>query len=366
MASVQTPQTARLYDELRKKTARKSTRRRIIRVSIAAFNVLLIVTVLTFVLGSPHSSGSAAPSVLSNASDNSTVANPLDQLSSADIAANVAGLTRLPETNGVLNQSQTEHAQMAMASASDSVASKPEVVGTAQKTRADIQSYTAASGDTVASIAAKLGVSSDSLRWSNGISGNTVALGAKLVAPPAGMGGIVYTVKAGDTPDSLATKYKTDKQKIIDFNDAYAENGGLKPGEQILIPDGSVVAVATRTAAAAIAYGGFTPTYGSNGYDYGYCTWYVASRIAVPNNWGNANSWAYYASASGWTVSSTPVAGAIAQTPAGYAGHVAVVEAVSADGTQIKYSDMNGLKGWGQVGYSDWVSASYFPHYIYH
>jgi len=32
----------------------------------------------------------------------------------------------------------------------------------------------------------------------------------------------------------------------------------------------------------------------------------------------------------------------------------------------IKYSDMNGLAGWGRVGYSDdWVPASKFPHYIY-
>lgn len=367
MASVQPPHTAKLYDDLRKKAGRKSTRKRAVRIGVAVVNVALIVVVLAFVLGSPHSSGSAVPSVLSSASTDTAVANPLDQLSSADIAVTVAALARLPETNGVANQAQTEHAQLAMASASDSVASKPEVVATAQKTRADIQHYTVQSGDTVASIAAKLGVSSDSLRWSNHLAGNTVALGAALVAPPSGMSGVIYTVKAGDTVDSLAAKYKTDKQKIIDFNDA--ELSGLHAGELILIPDGSVAAAPVYRSAVTTAgygWGGFTPSYGSNGYDYGYCTWYVASRIAVPNNWGNANSWAYYAAQSGWTVSPVPRAGSIAQTPAGYAGHVAVVEAVSADGTQIKYSDMNGLAGWGRVGYSGWVPASTFPHYIYH
>ena len=58
-------------------------------------------------------------------------------------------------------------------------------------------------------------------------------------------------------------------------------------------------------------------------------------------------------------------AGAVAQTDAGYEGHVAIVEAVSDDGTQMKYSDMNGLAGFGRVGYSGWVAADHFPHYIY-
>jgi surface antigen len=88
--------------------------------------------------------------------------------------------------------------------------------------------------------------------------------------------------------------------------------------------------------------------------------------VAVPNNWGNANTWDNYAALSGWTVSSVPRAGAIAQSDAGWEGHVAYVEAVSPDGTQMKYSDMNGLAGWGRVGYSDWVPANRFPHYIYH
>jgi surface antigen len=91
----------------------------------------------------------------------------------------------------------------------------------------------------------------------------------------------------------------------------------------------------------------------------------VANRIGVPGNWGNANTWDNYASLSGWIVSSTPVPGAIAQTDRGFEGHVAYVEAVSEDGTMIKYSDMNGVAGWGRVGYSDWVPISRYPHYIY-
>jgi surface antigen len=108
------------------------------------------------------------------------------------------------------------------------------------------------------------------------------------------------------------------------------------------------------------------PIYGYNGYDYGYCTWYVANRISVPANWGNANTWDNLAPASGWTVSHAPRAGGIAQSNRGAFGHVAYVEAVSPDGTMIKYSDMNGIAGFNRVGYSDWVPASKFNNYIYH
>jgi surface antigen len=243
---------------------------------------------------------------------------------------------------------------------------KPQIVTTALKSRSDIKTYVAVAGDTVSSVAQKFGITSDSIKWSNGLTSDTVALGTKLVIPP--VNGVVYTVKTGDTVQSLAAKYKANADQITAYNDA--ELSGLTPGEQILIPNGQVQAAPTRATGGGgggvfLAGGSFTPTYGSNGYDYGYCTYYAAARSGAPSNWGNANTWAYYAAMSGWTVSSTPKVGAIGQTSAGYLGHVAIVEAVSADGTQIKYSDMNGIAGWGRVGYSDWVPVSHFQHYIY-
>nr|MBP7858083.1 CHAP domain-containing protein [Candidatus Saccharibacteria bacterium] len=79
-------------------------------------------------------------------------------------------------------------------------------------------------------------------------------------------------------------------------------------------------------------------------------------------NWGNANTWAYYARLSGWRVSSVPTAGAIFQTPAGWAGHVGIVEEVYDNGT-MKVSDMNGFAGFGRVGYAV-VSVGAYPNYI--
>ena len=55
--------------------------------------------------------------------------------------------------------------------------------------------------------------------------------------------------------------------------------------------------------------------------------------------WGNANQWDDGARAAGYRVDNTPEVGAVAQTNAGYYGHVAVVEAVQ--GNNVVVSEMN-------------------------
>ncbi len=305
------------------------------------------------------------PSVDAAQSDNLPT-SPLDQLSSADIAVTVARLTNLPETTAVTNQAQTETAEQAIVQSSANMVSKPQVVATAFKSNKDIKLYIAQKGDTVSKIAAKFDVTSDSIRWSNSLNGGDVSPGQKLYIPP--INGIVYIVKAGDTPASLALAYHANRQLIIEDNDA--EIRGLYTGERIIIPGGQAQQPDTTSlVSSGGSYGvtfpfGVGPIYSGNGYDYGFCTWYVATQIKVPSNWGNASSWAYYAGLSGWNVSSTPTIGAIAQTPyaAGGEGHVAIVTAVK--GNQIQYRDMNGIAGWGAVGYSGWVSASRYPNYI--
>ena len=349
---------------------RRSTRRTATRVGLLASNVLVLIIIAVFVLQNPHSGGVGTSSALNSTSNAvSSAVNPLDQVSSADIALTVARMSSLPESTAITNQAQSQAVTVAVAASNDTMTTKPQVVATTLKSKADIQNYTAAAGDTVASLAQKFGVTSDSIRWSNNLSGDALTAGTKLVIPP--VNGIVYTVKAGDTADSLAAKFKANKDKIVAFNDA--EIKGLQPGTQVVIPDGTQAVAMT---AAQVARGsakvtsasfpwGSAPIYGYNGYDYGYCTWYVANKLPVPSNWGNANTWDNLAPASGWTVSTVPRAGAVAQTDRGYDGHVAYVEAVSDDGTMIKYSDMNGLAGFGHVGYSDWTPASHFGHYIY-
>jgi surface antigen len=193
------------------------------------------------------------------------------------------------------------------------------------------------------------------------LTSSTLKAGTNLLIPPGN--GLVYQVKAGDTVSSIVNKYGADNDLFVSVNDA---ERGVVVGSYVWIPNVAVPTV-THFASTSLRVASFSPNYGFNGYDYGYCTYYVASRIAVPSNWGNANTWDNYARVTpGWTVLLTPVPGAVAQTDRGGLGHVAIVSEVSEDGTMIKYSDMNGLAGWGRVGYSDWTSASRFEHYIVH
>lgn len=293
------------------------------------------------------------------------MANPLDQLSSADIAQTVSQVNGLPETTAITNQAQSQAADLAIASTSNNVIAKPQVISSTLQSRADIKTYVTQQGDTVSGLAAKFGVTSDSIRWSNNLSAaDALSPGATLYVPP--VNGIVYTVKPGDTAASLAVQFGANADQITAYNDA--EINGLAVGERIIIPGATKNnsgATAASIAATGLGGGSFLwgtgPIYGYNGYDYGYCTWYVATQIPVPANWGNASTWAYYAAMSGWHVSTTPTIGAIAQKGGGE-GHVAIVTAVNPDGS-VQVRDMNGIAGWGRVGYGI-KSASVFQHYI--
>lgn len=335
---------------------RKKSKQRLNRWAIVVGYMVILIGVGGFVYSNRSASQTIRSSTLHSAiASADSQQNPLDQLSSAQIALTAAQMAKMPEIKSVRSQADSDSILLASPPSEATVIAKPMIVPTVQKSKQGIIRYTAQAGDSIPSIAAKYGLNADSIRWSNNISGNNVAAGTKLAIPP--VNGIVYTVVAGDTPAKLAAKYKADEGQIVSYNDA--ELSGLTVGDQIIIPNG-------QKAAPAITLAVFTASYGGNGYDYGYCTYYVASRLNVPNNWGNANTWDNYAAASGWTVSSTPRAGAVAQTDAGWLGHVAVVEAVSPDGSMYKYSDMNGLAGWGRVGYSDWTPVgTRFQHFIY-
>lgn len=326
-----------------------------------AFNVALLAAIAVIVLQNPHAVSQNVPSSDSSAAIPS--ANPLDQVSSADIALTVARMNDLPETTAINNQAQSQAAEIAIASTDNNVTAEPEVVTTALKSRADIESYIFKKGDTIPELATKFGITSDSIRWSNNINGDTVPVGTKLWIPP--INGVVYTVRSGDTPSTLAARFGSSKEQILAYNDG--EISGIHPGEQIIIPNAVPSLNANTAGIAGITSGAFpwgsAPIYGSNGYDFGNCTWYVASQINVPSNWGNADTWAYYARLSGWNVSTAPTPGSIAQTSAGYFGHVAIVRSVNGNGS-VTISEMN-FDGFDVVD-TRTVSASEFQNYITH
>lgn len=339
--------------------------------------------VVFFVANAPVNGQISHQSLIISGTAPDAVSGPLDQVSSADIAVHVAFVTGLPEAISVANHADSVSLVEAAAPVEGSVVSKPQVVATALPSSRDIHTYIVVAGDTIGDIANRAGVSSDSVRWSNGLTGNSVSVGKELILPPPGLNGIVYTVKAGDTADSLSQKYSADKDLLISFNDA--EVSGLKPGQQILIPNGVIVAAPVPTYnyySSGFAWGGNTAVYSANGYDYGWCTWWAAKRRSdigspLPSNLGNANSWRYLAARAGLEVDGTPSTGAVAYyKQVGGLGHVGFVERINDDGS-IWISDMNyyGVSqidgsspagGWGRTSYhlvgADGLGAYLFIH----
>jgi len=331
-----------LARRMRKLFGSAAARRRTIRYSLVAGNVVVLATIMIFVFQGSHGSVQGPASNAITTSNTTKSADPLDQLSSADIAVSVARMTSLPEAGEVTNQAISVNTEMRLTSADSSVVAKPQEVLTALKSRKDIRTYTVVAGDSVESIAQKFNITSNSIRWSNGITGDTVAVGTKLTIPP--VTGIVYTVRAGDTPDTLAQKFKADKAQIIAYNDA--ELSGLHINEQIIIPNGQQVAASLGSAGGySLGYLGSSASYGSNGYEPGWCTWYVAKEraargIPVPSNLGDAYTWATRAASFGMPTGSVPRANAVAVKHSAKPGHVAIVEAVNDDGS-FWISEMN-------------------------
>ena len=265
------------------------------------------------------------------------ITDPLDTLSGADIALNVALMSGLTEASSVVHNVDAESIKKSVVPSGSQSISKPQILNTELKSKKDIQDYTVAEGDTLESIAIAFGVNSRSISWSNdSVTNSSLDAGDVLVIPP--VDGIVYTVKNGDTPADLAGTYRSNEARIVAFNDA--EINGLVEGERIVIPDGEVVAAANNSFVF-----NFTAAYGGNLYAPGNCTWHTANRRAavgrpLPNNLGNAATWVSRASAAGLATGNIPMKHAAVQTSSSGWGHVGFVEEVYPDGS-VLMSEMN-------------------------
>ncbi len=211
--------------------------------------------------------------------------------------------------------------------------------------------YSVAAGDNLKMIAAKFHVTVSQIRWSNTnlISSDVVATGDHIVIPP--VPGIVVTTKGSDTLQSLATKYKSDAQTILDFNRLRSPQ--LAAGTVLVIPGGVggafppppapfkalVQSGTTGGAFHSVILGCCLGPYPATGFPAGWCTYYVATKRNV--TWrGDAGFWYQNAAAAGYAVGSKPKVGAIMVTWESYLGHVAYVESVNADGSWT-VSEMN-------------------------
>jgi len=323
------------------------------KISAYAGAFLLFIGIVTLGYSSPSDKKS---SILNSTQPVIAAEQPsVSKVAATSLAATLAETAELPIASNVSNLSISLHAKEELAQNDDTLIAKPEVVQPETASTREVATYQTVTGDTVPSVAQKFDVTENTVRWANNLSSDALEPGKTLSVPA--QDGVVHTVEATDTVDGLANRYRADKDRIVLFNDL--EEDGLKPGAKIIIPDGVAPSAAqpalSPTGATAAATGSSNPLAVSasvsagNRYEFGYCTFYAFNRRAelgrpIGSFWGNANTWAAYAGAAGFTVNNTPAVGAVFQTTAGYYGHVGVVERVNPDGS-VAVSEMN-YAGW--------------------
>ena len=329
------------------------TRNTIKSTTIAAYTgvFLLVISLVAIGYQPPQKVDSVANAVETPVVSTPSTPQPsVDQLVATNVAAGIAERAELPVATNIANLSVSLSAESQLAQNDANVISKPQIIQPSASGR-QVRQYTVKAGDTAVSIAMQFGLSPNTVKWANNLTGDAVEPGRQLAIPP--VDGVVYTVKAGDTIDSIVSKYNADKERVVAFNDL--EIDGLIPGKQIVIPAGSLPENERPGYVAPRSYGGYGSSYSvvdarlagasaGNRYAFGNCTWYAYERRMqlgrpVGSFWGNAATWAAYARAAGYLVNNTPVVGAVMQNGGGY-GHVAVVESVNADGS-ITISEMN-------------------------
>lgn len=253
-----------------------------------------------------------------------------------------------------------------------------------------IKVYQTQSKDTLKSIASQNGISPQTIIWANNLSSDQIKAGWYLLIPP--VDGILIKADSNTTLPDLADKYNPERynkdkkiaaasadallEKIISYN-GLANAEDIDNGQIVIIPGGKVVTPPAQPKPVLPKpvipkstivndnqdYDSDNSDYGGHIFPWGYCTWYVASRVHIP--WGgNAKNWLANAKAYGAVVTKEPAVGAIVVTNESRRyGHVALVEEVTED--RILVSEMNYTK-FGKVD-QRWINknSSVIKGYIY-
>ena len=101
----------------------------------------------------------------------------------------------------------------------------------------EISIYTVKANDTLNSVATLFNVSVNTIVWANNLSDRKITEGQVLTILP--VSGIRHTLKKGDTLKNIALKYEADVEDIAVFNGVTVETV-LVAGETLLIPDGEI------------------------------------------------------------------------------------------------------------------------------
>jgi surface antigen len=229
-----------------------------------------------------------------------------------------------------------------------------------------VKIYTTVPGDSLRSIAAKNGITIQTLADANNLP-TDAALKPGWTLKILPIDGVIYTANSNDTLPDVAKKFSGNLDTIISYNGLDSAED-IEAGDLIIVPGGhmplppkpKITAKPKTTDKSKV--GGDAPVQKlqDDGSDYdevghlfpkGYCTWYVAQKLHGLVKWGgNAKNWPANSKAYGAVFDRDPARGTILVTnESSRYGHVAYVESVNGDGT-ITVSEMNYEK-FGKVDY---------------
>jgi len=342
---------------------------------------IFLIILVTISIGYKNDNLSKSIINLNTASNVTATSTEVDPIVAVQLASNLAHTAEIPVYINVANFKVSAEIKSELSKSETSIISKPQILKPSASDRT-ITKHTVVAGETVSSIANMFSLNADTIRWANGLSGDSVAAGKELLILP--VNGILYTVRAGDTYDSIANRYKVITERIVSYNDL--ELTGMAIGSQIILPDGVLpnterpgyiaprynfsYAVGGGGSEVTFLYVNRSPTTPGNTNAWGNCTWIVWERRNVMGGaWvlpsralGNAAEWAYSLGNAGYKVDRKPSFGAIMQNGGGY-GHVAFVENVDANG-DVTVTEMN-YGRWYNIVSKRKVSATYAANYNY-
>lgn len=175
-------------------------------------------------------------SVVANAAKVDTVAQmektPVDDVIATGVAADVAQVANLPIVNSVSNLAVSAQAKSEYIQPDSISVAKPQIIESTISNRSVI-AYTVKDGDTMDSIASRYGITKQTIKWANDMTNESLNVGDNLKILP--VDGVLYTVKSGDTVESIADKYSVDKTRMITYNDL--EISGLQTNYEIILPN---------------------------------------------------------------------------------------------------------------------------------
>jgi murein DD-endopeptidase MepM/ murein hydrolase activator NlpD len=135
------------------------------------------------------------------------------------------------------NKNAAETEDMALIQDSYLEKTNSPVTAVSDQPRSHIITHIVKDDETLWSIATKYNLTTDTIKWSNDLSGDTVKADQELYIMP--LNGVYYAMESGDTIESVAEKYKSKVEDIKKWN-TDLDLSNLPIGQKVFLPGGSV------------------------------------------------------------------------------------------------------------------------------